>query len=111
MTTEPIPKEVIAALLEKQSRPKNVRADIVRTCNRCDATLQDGYCPSVDCPNNPYSTATTEECVYCGHCETPGKCAWSVVCPICGAGKSLHCRKDGRLLAMHKERWTIARLG
>lgn len=108
MTFEGLPPEVAAALLAKETKPKKaLRADIVTECVLCNATLEMGYCMTAICDNNPYKGVQEHECPNCGYCETPGKCAWSVACPVCGAGVGLHCRQGHRVVGLHSERHEI----
>lgn len=101
---EALSNEVIDALLASQVR--SVRKVIQRTCDNCGSDLSMGYCSNSDCPVN--GTVDTYECEYCGHCENPAKCVWSVTCPNCGAGPSSQCTRPGGLVGLHSERWALA---
>jgi hypothetical protein len=48
------------------------------------------------------------DCECCGWCSAPGRCVWSVVCPLCGVPPSIQCREGGRNVKLHKERHEVA---
>lgn len=105
MSFEGLPKEVVSQLLAKGKRSRaTMNLEVVKECTHCGKTLQQGYCFTSNCPSNPYKDVEGHECENCGWCENPGKCVWSVACPVCGAGIGLQCRQDHRVVGLHVER-------
>ena len=51
-------------------------------------------------------------CDFCGWCDTPGRCVWSIECPLCAVGPKEQCRVPGttRIEGLHAERWAAVGL-
>ena len=50
--------------------------------------------------------STVYACSFCGCCETPNKCVWSITCPECGAAPSEPCTATGnKIVPIHEVRW------
>ena len=55
------------------------------------------------------STPEMQLCQWCGWCEDPDHCVWSVQCPVCCAPQMQQCTaSDGRITGLHQERWDYA---
>ena len=50
----------------------------------------------------------TRICSFCGHCEYPDACVWSIQCPECAALPSQQCHINGRVVPLHQQRHDYA---
>lgn len=102
-----LPPELIAALIEKDDEQKSTRTKpISQVCDECGGKLKNGYCRNDLCKVD--APVRTFPCEYCGHCQSPFRCVWSVDCPRCNAGAREQCKTPtGGLEGLHVERWKL----
>jgi len=100
MKIEALPDDFIEELIaEPQSVPVGLTCD-------CGWKLDNGYCRNPDCPWD--APVETFSCEWCGNCEDPEHCVWSVTCPVCSSLPKKLCMEGNKLVGLHQERWDYA---